>query len=35
VVLVEKDRVRDFLIKEESEGTAIDVACWFCFSFYP
>ena len=32
VVLVEKDRVRDFLIKEESEGTAIDVACWFCFS---
>jgi len=35
VVLVEKDRVRDFLIKEESEGTTIDVACWFCFSFYP
>jgi len=32
VVLVEKDRVRDFLIKEESKGIAIDVACWFCFS---
>ncbi|HDL65040.1 MAG TPA: NUDIX hydrolase [Proteobacteria bacterium] len=32
VVLVEKDRVRDFLIKEEKKGTAIDVACWFTFA---
>jgi|GEM_PF-88158 len=31
VVLVEKDRIKDFLIKEEAGGTAIDVACWFCF----
>jgi len=31
VVLVGKDRIKDFLIKEETKGTAIDVACWFCF----
>jgi ADP-ribose pyrophosphatase len=31
VILVEKNRVRDFLVKEEAGGTAIDVACWFSF----
>ncbi len=32
VVLIEGGTVRDFLIEEESKGTAIDVACWFCFA---
>ncbi|MEA1928928.1 MAG: NUDIX domain-containing protein [Candidatus Auribacterota bacterium] len=32
VVLVEKARVKDFLVREGDKGTAIDVACWFVFA---
>ncbi len=32
VILVERKRIRKFLVEEREKGTAIDIACWFCFS---